>query len=554
MDEDDWLEAACEQAAKYPTEKTYQASDVPPSVRGNYLYRLWDNQGLLFDGRRPSLVFVEKARKDETYSTKNVHKYKDLQEHLSMRKDPDCRHVFIEANNSRAPMNCTLPMLQLLLTFLQVNPIFLDSMHAFGDHMDAVDAPLCQFQFDSHACGGLRKKDKEAKHPWSIRQTAVYHAFDLETGRAFWISIKSNNIQDAIKIDTAGYQGQDSIAQPFLFTLKTHLVYIRWCQESWPWFVRDLENEVRNTLIRARTTPVGREPYFDDDEYAYGGANDQNVAGHRRRCMSGSLAVLKSTLKKAGLPLIRIHSNGEYSNEQSNTRQLWRSGTARHWPGPSRILKSFNFEDLQRLNIIGERIQEAVLVIKLDSKALAELRMYYQNLKGQSEFPEECSKHLPPFLEKVQSAVDCMETRRIQLESLTQRLEEGKRLNLEMSRVYAEEAKQTATHMEKIAFRSANETSSMHIITIVTLIFLPGTFVATFFQSGVLQWQDAGYIQENWLFRPAIFHLFLAICLPLMFVIFLAWSLTSCYGERRYRQHVFNNTESTHPGKRRLEC
>lgn len=38
-----------------------------------------------------------------------------------------------------------------------------------------------------------------------------------------------------------------------------------------------------------------------------------------------------------------------------------------------------------------------------------------------------------------------------------------------MSRAYAEEAKQSATHMENIAFRTANERASMHIITVVTL-------------------------------------------------------------------------------------
>lgn len=32
--------------------------------------------------------------------------------------------------------------------------------------------------------------------------------------------------------------------------------------------------------------------------------------------------------------------------------------------------------------------------------------------------------------------------------------------------------------MEDIAFKTKRETSSMHIITFVTLIFLPGTFMA----------------------------------------------------------------------------
>lgn len=65
--------------------------------------------------------------------------------------------------------------------------------------------------------------------------------------------------------------------------------------------------------------------------------------------------------------------------------------------------ESFNFADLQQLHVIGEWIQEAILVIKLDVKALLGLRMYYQNLRDRDEIPAECSEHLPPFLEKVQS-------------------------------------------------------------------------------------------------------------------------------------------------------
>lgn len=354
-------------------------------------------------------------------------------------------------------------MMQLLLTFLQVNPIFLDSIHAFGEHMEPVDASLCQFQFDTEISGGLEikklrrsgsqlrhtyllrspEKDKDATHPWSIRQTAVYHAFDLRTGRALWISIKGNNVlQDSVKKDTSGYQGQnESVDQPFLFTLKTHLVYLRWCQESWRWFVRDLENEVRGALIRARTTPVGREPYFGDSGSRYDDSRTGKFASTQRKLMqpstwmSGNSAGFHSTLKKTSVPWIRIrkyeHNPNQHTSVTTNTqvsRQHWRTDNAKHWPGPGRILESFNFEDLQQLNIIGERIQEAALVIKLDVKSLLELKMYYKNLTERDELPPECFKHLPPFLEKVQSIVNYMETRRIQLESLTQRLEEGKRL------------------------------------------------------------------------------------------------------------------------------
>lgn len=280
-------------------------------------------------------------------------------------------------------------------------------------------------------------------NPWSIRQTAVYHAFDLKTGRALWINIKGNNIlQDAIKRDTSGHQVRvESIDQSFLLTLRTHLVYLRWCQGSWRWFVRDLENVVRDALIRARTTPVGREPYFGDANEIYGSKDTGRFVGAQRKHMQpstwmrGSSAGFHSALNKIGFPLIRIKKYEQNQNQHRSATmnmqargQLWRTDNTKHWSGPKRILESFNFADIQQLHVIGERIQEAILVIKLDVKALLELRMYYQNLKDRDEIPAECSEHLPPFLEKVQSVVNSMKTRQIQLESLTKKLEEGKGL------------------------------------------------------------------------------------------------------------------------------
>lgn len=280
-------------------------------------------------------------------------------------------------------------------------------------------------------------------NPWSIRQTAVYHAFDLKTGRALWINIKGNNIlQDAIKRDTLGHQVRvESIDQSFLLTLRTHLVYLRWCQGSWRWFVRDLENVVRDALIRARTTPVGREPDFGDANEIYGSKDTGRLVGTQRKLMQpstwtrGSSAGFHSTLKNTGLPLIHIkkyeQNHNQHRRATMNTQasgQLWRTDNTKHWSGPKRILESFNFADIQQVHVIGERIQEAILVIKLDVKALLELRMYYQNLKDRDEVPAECSEHLPPFLEKVQSVVNSMKTRQIQLELLTKKLEEGKRL------------------------------------------------------------------------------------------------------------------------------
>jgi hypothetical protein len=122
---------------------------------------------------------------------------------------------------------------------------------------------------------------------------------------------------------------------------------------------------------------------------------------------------------------------------------------------------------------------------------------------------------------------------------------------------FAQQAQISTVAMEKltvemaeIALKTRQETNSMHIITIFTLIFLPGTFVAvrygapyirktfvwaltayqTFFSSGVLDFdgydgdlpmvESIGY-STKW----AALKLFAVICLPLMGATLSVWGL-----------------------------
>ncbi len=107
---------------------------------------------------------------------------------------------------------------------------------------------------------------------------------------------------------------------------------------------------------------------------------------------------------------------------------------------------------------------------------------------------------------------------------------------------------QSTLQMESIAGRTEKETSSMHIITLVTLLFLPGTFVAvryalpkihkevnrhlttnnqTFLGAGFYQWpdsNDANQIPNYPIWRSDFFFLFAKISFPLMVLTLLFWA------------------------------
>lgn len=121
--------------------------------------------------------------------------------------------------------------------------------------------------------------------------------------------------------------------------------------------------------------------------------------------------------------------------------------------------------------------------------------------------------------------------------------------------------------MKKVAEKTAIQTSSMHLITLVTLFFLPATFVAvrsfrlpsfsfselteyltsvqTFFSSGAFQWDQEhpdGQSMPFW--KPQFFTLFAAICFPMTGLIILVWWALYWRNNRMRRQNAEGDEES----------
>jgi hypothetical protein len=119
---------------------------------------------------------------------------------------------------------------------------------------------------------------------------------------------------------------------------------------------------------------------------------------------------------------------------------------------------------------------------------------------------------------------------------------------MEASKIFAEKAQTSAENMEemtrnmeKLTEKTTKETVSMKIITLVTMFFLPGTFISVRFSSSFLQWiltvaqtlmstdivtfpngaKDATISSGNT--SLGALKLFFSLCVPLMAVTFGAW-------------------------------
>ncbi|KAK6845643.1 hypothetical protein PG995_015753 [Apiospora arundinis] len=498
----------------------------------------------LFKSEKSRITFWEKRPQDGPFFEHCIYDYNNLDKWLSFHlPDPDFRFVFFEPRNSRAELNCSLRTLQRVFAFHEVHPSFLDYVHSFGDQEDPIDAGLCHFQSDDISTAGytedssevrnifmglgqaipelgrsgnalrqsyllrsVERIEDEANWNWSIRQVAVYHSFDTKTGRSLWINIKGNDyLKQAIWDDTMSGKTLQNNSVEFAFqtNLTLHMIYIQWCVENWRWFVRYIESEIQPYMLNVLMAPVENEPYFKSNPRGPWRVETSQSAKFSEMISEASAGTPSYWLGKIkGLPT----KWNQEADPEKNTLGMGPGSKKRHKPAVLDLEGLFSFTELQELTKLEERMEEAILVIRLNIKTLQSIKRYYDGLQNlpKLQLPKQA---MSIFLSKVEASIDSLEVQLIQLESLGRKLGQGRKLYraLQVSQIFAEKAQESTKTMEHIAFRTAHETSSMHIITVVALIFLPGTFVASFFQSGVFNWDgEAGH--DSWTLRNSALH------------------------------------------------
>jgi hypothetical protein len=279
-----------------------------------------------------------------------------------------------------------------------------------------------------------------AKDPWSIRQVAAYHSFDVETGRSVWITVKGNDLLQRRIIEDSDdlpvYQGAMGldVGASFDASLVTHLIFFRWCEENWRWYVRDMEERIRGSLIRAKTIPVDSEPRFTTFSHKTGTGisassrgSDVKPAWPTLAPLSEKRSVLQS-IKELGRPRQTTFGLAPAAAE---THELPLS-QGRRVPEGMLVLNMFNYKDLQKLSILVERLEEATLVIQLNLDALRDIYEYYQHpidFDGlKVDVRDHIQKSAASFRLKLGQIIRSMETRQTQLASLRKRLDNGKAL------------------------------------------------------------------------------------------------------------------------------
>ncbi|KAK0625103.1 hypothetical protein B0T17DRAFT_491912 [Bombardia bombarda] len=435
------------------------------------------------------------------------------------------------------------------------------------------------------------EKEPEHTNPWPLRHATLYHSFDVETGRFVCILIKGNRELTTRIIDAperSRHLRPDSPRtreRSFAASLQVHLIMLEWCSENWSEYIADMEDFLSRRSLQAKVAPVAaiaspvplaegisrrgttrtvpsisRQSTFAQSSHQQqqqqqqdgtvspptgpiGGAPGMNPRRISSRTLSGFLR------RQSGLE--RRQSN---LSQQSNT--MWEELNS-PLSKLEELESRFDFGELQALNIIGDEIDKSIVALEQNKEVVVQVREQYETATTSHAFTTlmdqaQCKGEIATFFRRVRTIERELEGHRQRLLAMVRGIDHDQQLfealnqhtSIQSSKAFSLLAQTSTTEMMKwtekmhhIAIKTKQETLSMHVITVFTLIFLPGTFLATFFSSGVLNWDDDGKLGSEWVIRQQGLRLFLMICLPMMVVIIAGWALLYWYGRQRTNKH-----------------
>ncbi|KAH9908450.1 hypothetical protein F4778DRAFT_768378 [Xylariomycetidae sp. FL2044] len=509
-------------------------------------------------------------------------------------EDPHWRFIFLCSKSSRSPLGCNREQLQFLLTHHQVMATFLDFTFAFKGR----ERPLAQACFRSenyldqdepsfnlpqlgrsstvvqHAFSLLSVEDnKERGKPWPLRQTALYHQFDIRHGKSTWIVLKGNvGMRRRIVKAVSEHKNTQptalvSLASSFVATLHVHLIVLEWCAENWGEFIDDLDEKRSVKAVDAKIAPVAAmtspdqiarcfsrrgtvgtsvsspTTFYSRDSWSRGSTIPPSGPTARTTFGRSFSDLMKRGFNLKPLQTSDLSEEGETVGDQPDAADADDNQAL-----AEQFDLKFSFEELQRLSLIGDELDQAIIAVEQNQEVLNQIGEQYKDVVDSAAFKanidsQECNAGVSTFLGRLSRINRDLDMHLVRLRALSRAVEGDKVMfeavlqwrSMKTSEHFAHSAKVSSDRMEEwtvkmhtIAVKTAQETVSMHVITIFTLIFLPGTFLATFFSSGVLNWNDQGLLDSDWVVRSSAMKLFMVICVPMMVIIITGWLLMYC--------------------------
>ena len=584
----------CASCSQYPKRLLSPGATQPYTLR-DLGQRLGTEASRLFC--RPGSAKLVVVRYDSSQSAiteKRLTTLPELQQHVSCNADFGQKHslchwAFIEAYSFRDVLDISRDMMLYLCSFFQVMPAFIEFMLPFGRKLYDYDFHFSAFRqdvrLDSKAgrgkfnevnrsgqdyqlCYNLKTVElkDEQDWPWSFRQAAVSHVFDVDRGSSSWIILKAQpNIRQRmtevlktiLNADQNAYSGKTT---NFAHSLDCHMVLADWCVENWRWYIKYFEERLDQATERAildritRSSPgtliessqalnMTSQPLFPRNR-TWTGRLGRTLTGIRRNTAQGQIQA-PTPLQHLAQPAATV----VYEDPDELPPGMGKPGEDTEVEESKNL---FKIEELQGAQYLETKANETVLVIKSNIGIIAHLSQFYQDI-GKSRhldhtFRSDIQDSLCEFIRRLAELQSELENHRDRMQTIVKLVTDRKNLlyslveyqNMEANTALAEQAQVSASRMEEmtkdmqnLTRKAALETVLMRVITLVTLFFLPATFVSTLMSAQIVFFkkEDDGIRSGN----TSLGALKLFVCLTATLT---AATLTGGWGlyayERRY--------------------
>ncbi|KAI4182603.1 MAG: hypothetical protein L6R41_005876 [Letrouitia leprolyta] len=384
--------------------------------------------------------------------------------------------------------------------------LFDDEDEATINFLDLEDDAKDQHRQWLKLCYSLKSVEPSQSDDWSVRQCAVHHTFDLVEVQARWILVKGNDLMrerlDSVtsNMSSHGASKYQSLGRAFETSLKTHLIICEWSIEHWRWYINSLEERFRHLTARAFSAPINSMNLAMRSRTNTQMTEEKSIMSIFSR--QKTQPIDKWSLSPIGIHRVsqpRTYTNPETgipqplppdtddeSDSNDQTDQTQAINEVRH----DTEAREFSFGKLRKTHEITKQAEEAILVLKQNISVLQQMRTFYTTITKRKAFPEKIADDCRDALDDFELCVNGIENdthiQILRLETLLSLVQDRTTLLHSILDYQNAKANKTSTNnmifmtkdMNEIARKTKIETVSMKVITLVTLFFLPGTFIS----------------------------------------------------------------------------
>ncbi|KAK4198237.1 hypothetical protein QBC40DRAFT_284122 [Triangularia verruculosa] len=398
------------------------------------------------------------------------------------KRDPKSRFIYIYANHSRDRLRITKSMLTMILSFHQVMPEYLDFLRSFGLQPAARDLYF----------SGFRRQIALKKPPVAPNLDAL--------GR----STQQYQIAYNVKGVTAKSETEWSIRNAAIYH-KYDVV-----SDRAVWIVTKGGDDLYESY-KELTDSGGRpeDRAFNSAEHCF----LTSLAPHLLFCRwavddwRGYLRWLEHKVEKESL--LGVLGPRE----------------------PGQRPKRYQARDVQHMQYWQERTSQVVVVLEGNIEVMLSLGQFYQGLAHDDRFPRRgCAGEIADFVSQLDVMIAGLRNDVSRANALVKTTADRKELIIQHRQNEAEE------RMHRLNKNMEEETLVVRIITLVTLVYLPATFVSTLFSTDIIKYQDDEF--PNGKFSEVAMIRWIQVTVPLTIMTLIAawvgkWWASRASGDER---------------------